>query len=109
MKLTGATRDILEERICQDKKWGEQNHSMPTWLVILMEEVGEFSREVYELKFDPELEPPFDKMTKFRREAIIGNIRCEAVQVAAVATAIVECIDRGKWLNEEEKRVGTDA
>jgi NTP pyrophosphatase (non-canonical NTP hydrolase) len=67
---------VLNERIKQDSKWGEQNHDMFTWMSILMEEVGELART-------------------------------EAVQVAAVALAIVECIDRSARKLSKAKRVNT--
>ena len=33
--------EILDERFEQDKKWGPQHHDWVSWLLILMEEVGE--------------------------------------------------------------------
>ena len=91
--------DVWLERRRQDRKWGEQNHPIAvardihrhtdemkfwkrvndwrnrtgqlTWDGILLEEVYEALSEV-----DPE------------------KIRAELVQVAAVAVAMIECIDR---------------
>ncbi len=37
---------IFEERQRQDAKWGPQHHDLATWMVILMEEVGEAADEV---------------------------------------------------------------
>jgi hypothetical protein len=34
-------RDILDERIRQDEKWGHQRHNFAFWMSILGEEVGE--------------------------------------------------------------------
>jgi len=65
---------VLLERERQDKRWGEQNHSPEKWVVILQEEVGEFCREGLEGREE-------------------GMYR-EAVQVAAVALAMVECLER---------------
>ena len=62
---------ITSERARQDAKWGEQNHGMGTWLLILMEEVGELSKAA--LEYAPH-----------------GVIAEEAVHVAAVALAICE-------------------
>lgn len=69
--------DIRAERKRQDKIWGEQNHHPFKWLGILMEEVGEASKAV---------------LTK---DMLL--YRSELIHVAAVAVAMVECLDRGKW------------
>lgn len=67
---------ILAERERQDQKWGyPQENTYCEWASILAEEVGELAKELNELNFgrgDPE------KMTD------------EAIQVAAVALAILE-------------------
>lgn len=93
----GVLNEVLNERARQEEKWGEQNHidgtdverfgptatgqkaqvdaaarrGTLTYLQILLEEVYEAAAEV-----DP------------------GKLRAELVQVAAVAVAWVECIDR---------------
>ena len=80
--MTDSLKSILNEREQQDKKWGEQNHDPLLFLNILMEEVGECSQAALKARYEG------------------GNelrIREEAVQVAAVALAIVECLDRKKW------------
>ncbi len=79
---------VIEERLRQDKKWGEQNHDPFLYLTILGEEYGETCKAALELRFktDPE--------TEAERCA---HLREEAVQTAAVALAIVECLDRKKW------------
>lgn len=82
-EMTTALGSILDERLAQDTKWGEQNHDPFTWLAILSEEVGEFSQAALENQFGG----PAGK-----------NLRVEAVQVAAVALAIVECCDRNHWV-----------
>lgn len=66
--------EILEERGRQDRKWGEQNHQDMRWMTILTEEVGEVAKEIL--------------------EGEITKTRAELVQVAAVAVAWLECIDR---------------
>lgn len=73
MKL--ALYSIVGERIRQNIKWGEQNHRGAKWHLILSEEVGEFAQSVLD-------------------NHDLAKVREEAVQVAAVALAIVECIDR---------------
>jgi len=65
-----------------NEKWGEQNHDPFLYLNVLMEEVGECSQAALQARFEGGDE---------------SRIREEAVQVAAVALAIVECLDRKKW------------
>lgn len=85
-----AVQDVLAERGQQDARWGVQNHDPQTWLSILMEEVGEFSQEI--------LRSTFSKTRPVAGTAMAtDNLRIEAVQTAAVALAIVECVDRGEW------------
>lgn len=67
-------RDIVDERIAQDYAWGEQNHPPDQWLTILGEEYGEVCRAVLD-----------DDMVAYRKELI---------QVAAVAVAMIECLER---------------
>lgn len=80
--MSRALDDVLEERQRQEDKWGEQNHDPFTYLAILTEEVGELAQASLHLRFGGP-------------EAL--GVRMEAVQCAAVALAIVECLDRGKW------------
>lgn len=78
-----ALQSVIDERRQQDAKWGEQNHDFGTWLAILMEEVGEASEAHLHTVFGgPKA----------------GGMRREMVQVAAVALAIVECLDRQAWI-----------
>ena len=85
-----ALRDVNDERNRQEDKWGEQNHDPLTYLVVLMEEVGELSQAALHLRFGG---PAAD------------GLRKEAVQTAAVALAIIEALDRKKWTFRE----GVDA
>lgn len=66
--------ETLQERIQQEKKWGEQNHGPLKWNAILGEEFGEVSKAIL--------------------EGDMGNYREELLQVAAVAIAAIECLDR---------------
>lgn len=66
--------DVALERERQNVKWGEQNHDDGKWFQILMEEVGEAAKAG--------LDDGDDRM------------REELVQVAAVAVAFIEAIDR---------------
>lgn len=42
--LYAAVDSVIAERHRQHKKWGEQRHTPEYWLVILMEEIGEFAQ-----------------------------------------------------------------
>ena len=74
--------DILRERMLQDTKWGEQNHDPVMWSAILTEEVGEMCEAATKYRFD---------------QGNVNQFREEVVQVAAVAVAILECLERAKW------------
>lgn len=69
-----AMMRIMEERQTQDMMWGEQNHDLPRWATILGEEYGEVCKAI--LSNDRE------------------GLRVELVQVAAVAVAVLEYLDR---------------
>ncbi len=86
INMTSAAASVDEERRRQDDKWGVQNHSPEWWLAILMEEVGELSQTI--------LETHFDNGPEAAHLRGIDKIRNEAVQAAAVAMAMIECIDR---------------
>jgi hypothetical protein len=66
---------IAAERELQDDKWGEQNHPDLYWLGVLMEEAGEAAKAIIESGSDA---------------ALWG----ELIQIAAVAVAWLECIER---------------
>ncbi len=69
--------EILDERDSQDDRWGLQDHSLPEWMTILMEEVGELAAATLTHRFGKQNHPNSDW-------------REEAVQVAAVALAMLE-------------------
>lgn len=77
--------EVETERTRQDEIWGEQNHRPADWLTILMEEVGEAAKHAVETRFD------------YGGDSNYSKYRREMVQVAAVAVAAVESLDRGKW------------
>lgn len=77
-----AMRLIEWERRMQDKKWGEQNHDPFTWIAILQEEIGEYCQEALHLRFGGHKG---------------AKLKLECIQVAAVAKAMVECLERGNW------------
>ena len=85
-----ALRDVIAERKRQDAKWGEQNHDPFLYLTILGEEYGETCKAALEARFRNT--EPVDIQV-----GLLAHLREEAVQTAAVALAIVECIDRKKW------------
>lgn len=84
MEQIRALQDVARERARQDEKWGEQNHTHPHWATILGEEYGEACKEVNEIA-------TFDSS-----EFLVNRepLREELIQVAAVAVAWVEYLDR---------------
>lgn len=72
-----ALGDVKEERYRQHEKWGEQDHPDTSWALVLGEEYGEVRTAILHDIFGGE-----------------GNLREELVQVAAVAVAWIEKIDR---------------
>lgn len=74
--MANAKSDVFEERVRQDVKWGEQNHSPEKWMLIIGEEYGETCKEI--LEGDPK---------KYRQEL---------VQLTASCLAALECFDRNR-------------
>ena len=87
--------DINQERLRQDEKWGLQNHIPIEWIAILGEEFGEASKEALEMHFHPNKD--FGKR--------LMDYRKELVQVAAVAVAMIECVDRNTWMHDLFHRI----
>lgn len=81
--------EILEERERQNDKWGEQNHAPMEWMAILTEEVGEAMKEALEFHWNGE-------HYFHDRDAVLKRYRAELVQVAAVAIAALESLDRNE-------------
>jgi NTP pyrophosphatase (non-canonical NTP hydrolase) len=79
-----ALVSVLDERQRQDQQWGEQNHDPYTYMAILIEELGEMAQAALQTQFGG-------------KHGGLDHLREEAVQTAAVALAIVECLDHGKW------------
>ena len=93
---TGAVlAEILAERQRQDAKWGQQDHDPSTWLMVLAEEVGEANQAVFETLF-----PRFDKRAAQRGPRTLAEYRQELIQVAAVAVAAIESLDRQEQSSE---------
>jgi NTP pyrophosphatase (non-canonical NTP hydrolase) len=73
---------VHRERRAQDAKWGPQDHDATVWLAILAEEVGEAAQEVLTQRVGKEAGNGH------------GDLREEVVQIAAVAVAWIEALDR---------------
>ena len=83
--------EIREERVRQEIRFGKQNHDPFKWMSILGEEVGEVNKAANDAyKWD-------DKTFGGDRRAALKPMREELIQVAAVAKAFIECIDRNEW------------
>jgi len=93
MSYPATTEDILLEitleRVAQDAKWGQLDHNPERWLAILGEEFGELAQAVLRLIF--------------KGPGAAANLRTEAIQVAAVAVAMLECCARNDWMEEHDK------
>ena len=84
MSINLVLDEVHTERLKQNEKWGEQNHNDFIWTAILGEEFGEVAQQALWAHFDND--GPTEKG---------GNsVRKELIQVAAVAVAWIECIDR---------------
>lgn len=80
-------RDINGERRRQDEKWGVQNHRPFKWISILGEEFGEVCKAALEVHFKK----------KYTDDAFVddySDYRKELIEVAAVAVAAIENLDR---------------
>ena len=83
--------EVLVERARQKGKWGEQDHRPEIWLTILGEEVGEANRAALEAWAVLSAGDTRGKWLVWMR-----RLREELVQVAAVAVAAVESLDRNE-------------
>lgn len=79
---------VADERMRQDAKWGETDHTGFTWVSIIGEEYGEMCHATNEYSFNP----------SYDAEEIIYR---EAVQTAASCVALCECIERARERNAE--------
>ena len=83
MSARDVFQEVEAERQRQDDKWGEQNCHDFEWVSILTEEVGEAAAEANEANFN------FGK-----NRGDFTKLRAEVLQVAAIAVAWIEAIDR---------------
>lgn len=92
---SSALPDILNERERQDAIWGQQDHPAHIWLTILGEEYGELCEASLQYEL-PHLHNPSGEYD-LPPEQLRAALRREAVQVAAVAVAMIEALDRAEW------------
>jgi len=78
-KIAAIFSEIERERERQDKKWGQRNQSPFAWCSVLGEEYGEVCHGALEHTYGNDN---------------LDNYRYELIQVAAVAVAAIECVDR---------------
>jgi NTP pyrophosphatase (non-canonical NTP hydrolase) len=76
---TNILAEVYNERERQDAKWGEQNHHPFLYLAVLGEEVGEANQAALQATFGGKT---------------WADYRQELIETAAVAVAMVECLDR---------------
>lgn len=83
--------EVQAERQRQDDIWGEQNHDPFGWIAILGEEYGEVCKDALKMYFGgaESGKPVHHTRIKLYRE--------ELIQVAAVAVAAVESLDRNGY------------
>jgi hypothetical protein len=83
--------DIFAERERQHAKWGQQDHDIANWFLILAEEVGEAAKDACEFTFVEHMGEPDRGAYQC---AMLLRLRSELIQVAAVSCAMVEAIER---------------
>jgi len=71
-------KSIADENQRQLSIWGVQSHTLPEWLMYLIEEVGELAKAISEFMYRGEKS---------------SNIYDEAIQVATLALKISEMIE----------------
>ena len=110
--------EIVAERIRQDKKWGEQNHPivrMPNDHVSNISILYAYWHRAERARTFCDSEFANDRgdwgmilveeVTEALAEGAAGNMekcKAELIQVAAVAVAMIECIERGKVPSAKE-------
>ena len=94
LNMKTVIQRVIDERLRQDAKWGEQNHNAIEWVAILTEEVGEASKEAVDFHFangDVDVKLKAGKRLQIQR---IEHLKKELIQAAAVAIQAVESIER---------------
>jgi NTP pyrophosphatase (non-canonical NTP hydrolase) len=91
LRRVGVMCQVEAERVRQDEQWGQQDHEPTVYMTILTKEVGEAAKEAIEWWMSAR--NGMDVMASRH----LDLLREELVQVAAVAVAMVECLDRDEW------------
>jgi hypothetical protein len=91
--------EVAKERERQDLKWGEQNWQIkPKDALFDFAKVSEYSKQVCDHRFKNGIGSWYDILNEEFCEVFAEDDpmkqREELVQVAAVAVAMIECIDR---------------
>lgn len=95
--MNRVLRDIERERKRQDVKWGVQSHPNGTGQAFYKEQAKEWREAnndmvaIDQLTWDLIL---LEEVYEALAEKNVRRLRTELIQVAAVATAWVECLDR---------------
>jgi NTP pyrophosphatase (non-canonical NTP hydrolase) len=87
LEMMTPLQAVIMERVKQDSKWGEQNHTDYEWLSVLTEEVGEVANSICCAYINPEPRESFVDAAK-------KNMEYEVIQVAAVCFAWLENLKR---------------
>ncbi len=88
--------EVVDERNRQDARFGEQNHTPFIYLSILTEEVGEAAKAANDSHVFASTKLLNTTVSTWDKDKLKAY-RAELVQVAAVAVAMIECLDREKW------------
>jgi hypothetical protein len=86
-RMINVLTEVSLERKRQHGLHGRQDRPPGQYGIILHEEVGEASKEICEAEFSTD---PEHRLSCYRK------LRAELIQVAAVAVAMVECLDRNE-------------
>lgn len=83
--FAALSAEIIEERKAQHAKWGEQNHPIEDWLMILKEEIGEANKHALEAKF-----------VIREKDMDLQAYGIELIQIAAVGVAMIQSLERNE-------------
>lgn len=83
--FANLSAEITEERKAQHEKWGEQNHPIADWLMILGEEIGEANKHALEAKF-----------VVREKDIDLEAYGVELIQIAAVGVAMIQSLERNE-------------
>ena len=84
MTLERHLEEIKSEFKRQDILYGEQNHTPLKWVSILVKQVGSVAEQA-------------NKFDDAGKDLNLQKYESEAIQVAAVAIRMLQCLERGKW------------